>query len=149
MVLDNIDDDDVFFCLDDDIGGGIRQNKRVHRQQPLEAFLPQSPNGSILITSRNSTAARNLVGDYGNIVKVEPMVEPEALALLETRVPFSESSRGDPRALVQALEGIPLAITHDAAYIRNRERVTISIYLQLFCESEANKATLLNNTAND
>jgi len=70
LVVDNVDDDDIFFSVDDDIGGSIRQGKTKARQQPLEVFLPQSPNGTILITSRNSIAARNLVGDYGSIVEV-------------------------------------------------------------------------------
>ena len=145
LVLDNVDDDDIFFSVDDDIGGSIRQGKTKARQQPLEVFLPQSPNGTILITSRNSIAARNLVGDYGSIVEVEPMAEAEALELLQTRVPLDEASRKDASALVQALEYIPLAISHAAAYIRSRPRMTISIYLRLFQETRANQASLLDN----
>src|SRR5205085_3849922 len=108
---------DVFFRLDED----------TERRKPLESFLPQTPNGSILVTSRNSTAAMNLVGVYYNVIRVEPMNEGDALALLKTRVPFDEPFESEAKALVQALECIPLAITHAAAYIRMREpRVTIS-----------------------
>jgi hypothetical protein len=40
---------------------------------------------------------------------------------------------------VHALEGIPLAITHAAAYIKTRvSTTTISTYLELFCKSKAN-----------
>jgi tetratricopeptide (TPR) repeat protein len=145
MVLDNVDDDDVFFRVDEDVGRDAGESKRIDLQQPLEAFLPQSPNGFILVTSRNSTAARNLIGNYGSVIDVEPMTESEALALLETRVFLDEASRGDARELVQVLEGIPLAITHAASYIRNRQRITISVYVKLFRESEANRASLLNN----
>lgn len=150
IVLDNVDDDNIFFSLDNSLGEFTQENKGVSRQQPLESFIPRSLNVSVLVTSRSSTAARNLVGDFGDIIKVEPMTDSEALALLETRIPFSESSIGDAKALVQELEGIPLAITHAAAYIRNRERVTISAYLHLFRESKANQAKLLNyNDAKD
>jgi tetratricopeptide (TPR) repeat protein len=136
MILDNADDNDVFFRLDED----------TERRKPLESYLPQTPNGSILVTSRNSTAAMNLVGAYYNVIRVEPMDEGDALALLKTRVPFGEPSESEAKALVQALECIPLAITHAAAYIRMREpRVTISTYLQLFRESAANQANLLSN----
>ena len=146
MVLDNVDDD-IFFRRDEEgIGVNSGENKEADRQQPLEAFLPRCRHGSILVTSRNSTAARNLVGDYGSIIDVEPMAESEALALLETRVSLCNASRDDARALVQVLEGIPLAITHAASYIRNRQRITIPTYLQLFRESEANQASLLNNS---
>jgi hypothetical protein len=132
MILDNVDNDGVFFGDDQD-------------GRPLESFLPQVTHGTILITSRNTVAATNLVGGHGDVVQVEPMDEDEALALLHTRVPFGESSRADARALVDALEGIPLAITHAAAYIKTRaSTTTISLYLKLFRESEANQVHLLS-----
>jgi tetratricopeptide (TPR) repeat protein len=146
MILDNADDNDVFFRLDEDTERSTWANDIANSRKPLESFLPQTPNGSILVTSRNSTAAMNLVGVYYNVIRVEPMDEGDALALLKTRVPFSEPSENEAKALVQALECIPLAITHAAAYIRMREpRVTISTYLQLFRESAANQANLLSN----
>jgi tetratricopeptide (TPR) repeat protein len=132
MILDNVDDDSIFFSDDQD-------------GRPLESFLPQAAHGTILITSRNSIAATNLVGGHDDVVQVEPMGEDEALALLHTRVPFNGSSRADAKALVHALEGIPLAITHAAAYIKTRaSTTTISTYLELFRESEANQVHLLS-----
>jgi hypothetical protein len=93
----------------------------------------------ILITLRNNIAATNLVGGHGDVVQVELIGEDEALALLYTRVPFDEASRADAEALMHALEGIPLAITHAAAYIKIRAATTtISTYLELFRESEVN-----------
>ncbi|KAF9770791.1 hypothetical protein IL306_011602, partial [Fusarium sp. DS 682] len=128
MVLDNADDDEFFF----------------DHTRPLESFLAQAPNGRILITSQNRTAAMNLVGPYGRILQVEPMDEEDALALLNARVPFSESNKADAKTLVQALECIPLAITHAAAYIKARApMITMSDYLGLFRESEANQMRLL------
>jgi tetratricopeptide (TPR) repeat protein len=130
MILDNVDD--VFFNDEQD-------------GRPLKSFFPQAAHGIILITSRNNMAATNLVGEHGDVVQVEPMGEDEALALLHTRVPFGESSRADAQALVHALEGIPLAITHAAAYIKTRvSTTTISTYLKLFRESEANQVHLLS-----
>jgi hypothetical protein len=132
MILDNVDDDSVFFNDDQD-------------GKPLESFLPQAAHGTILITSRNNIAATNLIGGHGDVVQVEPMGEDEALALLHTRVPFDEASRADAKALVAALEGIPLAITHAAAYIKTRaSTTTISTYLELFRESEVNQVHLLS-----
>jgi tetratricopeptide (TPR) repeat protein len=132
MILDNVDDDGIFFSDNQD-------------GKPLESFLPQAAHGTILVTSRNTIAATNLVGGHGDVVQVEPMGEEEALALLHTRVPFGESGRADAKALVHALEGIPLAITHAAAYIKTRaSTTTISTYLELFRESEANQVHLLS-----
>jgi hypothetical protein len=54
----------------------------------------------ILITLRNRITAINLVGTYGSIVQVEPMDKEDTLALLKTRVLFSESSKADAKALI-------------------------------------------------
>jgi tetratricopeptide (TPR) repeat protein len=146
MILDNADDDDVFFRFDGDTEQIMQADNVTSRKMPLASFLPQTPNGSILVTSRNLAAAMNLVGIHDNIICVEPMDEGDALALLKTRISFSEPSESDAKALVQALDCIPLAITHAAAYIRMREpRVTISTYLKLFRESAANQTTLLSS----
>ncbi|KAI9685382.1 MAG: hypothetical protein M1822_004513 [Bathelium mastoideum] len=146
MILDNVDDDDVFFSGSEDTSGSTQTIDTAMHGKPLETFLPQTRNGMILITSRNRTAAFNLVGDYGDIVQVEPMEEEDALALLQTKVPIDESSRADATALVNALEGVPLAITHAAAYIKMRASTTsVSTYRKLFRESEANQVHLLSN----
>ena len=146
MILDNADDNDVFFRFGRDTEQITWADNVTSRKMPLASFIPQTPNGSILVTSRNLAAAMNLVGIHDNVIRVEPMDEGDALALLKTRVPFGEPSESDAKALVQALECIPLAITHAAAYIRMREpRVTISTYLKLFRESTANQANLLSS----
>jgi len=69
MVLDNADDDGIFFS--DDI---------TNERGPLVGFLPQAAHGSILITSRNGLAARNLVGRDGHVIPVQPMNETESLS---------------------------------------------------------------------
>ena len=142
MILDNVDDGSVFLGSNN----AMPPNKQaIDTQPPLEIFLPQSQNGSILITSRNSTAASNLVDTFGKIVSVEPMQEEDSVDLLKTKIPAEKCSEGDLKALSQALEGIPLAITQAAAYIRSRPRVTVSKYLNLLQESDTNLATLLDN----
>ncbi|GAM34005.1 hypothetical protein TCE0_014r01313 [Talaromyces pinophilus] len=139
MVLDNADNDKIFFL-----------NNNVKGQAPLVTFLPQVPHGSILITSRNDQAARNLVGD-GQVIKVERMNEKESLTLLRARNPSSQSTDGiveDEKALVKALEHLPLAITQAGSYIASRSpRVTISRYLELFHESESNQIYFLEHEA--
>jgi hypothetical protein len=139
ILLDNADNDDDWFrprpTLDN-----FRQ-----RQRPLEMFLPQSSNGTILITSRSSTAARKLLDDYGKPIYVERMLERDALALLNQKISSKESKEEDARALVHALEGIPLAITQVAAYIKSRDRFDVSKYLQVFQENETNMIILMTN----
>ncbi|KFZ20076.1 hypothetical protein V501_00302 [Pseudogymnoascus sp. VKM F-4519 (FW-2642)] len=118
MVLDNVDDGSVFFENNDVVRGVSPHDQATNLQPPLETFLPQSRNGSILITSRNSTAANNLVDTFGKFIPVEPMEEKDSVELLKTKIPADNVSEADLKELAQALEGIPLAITHAAAYIR-------------------------------
>ncbi|KAJ5751290.1 hypothetical protein N7533_008318 [Penicillium manginii] len=137
MVLDNADDDGIFFS-----------DNTSDERRPLVSFLPQAAHASMLITSRNGLAARNLVGNDGHVIEVQPMSEEESLALLQTRIPGPQSGETgeDEKALVQALEYIPLAITQAGSYITNRfSRVTVSRYLQLFRESESNQTHLLQH----
>ncbi|KAJ5660387.1 hypothetical protein N7507_006838 [Penicillium longicatenatum] len=135
MVLDNADDDGIFFS-----GGN-----ESHERGPLVNFLPQAAHGSILVTSRNGLAARNLVGSDGHVIDVQPMNEEESLALLRARIPAPHLGE-DTKALVQALEYIPLAITQAGSYITSgSSRVTVSRYLRLFRENESNQTHLLQH----
>ncbi|KAJ5600860.1 hypothetical protein N7450_001927 [Penicillium hetheringtonii] len=135
MILDNVDDDDIFFSGDESDERG-----------PLAKFLPQAMHGSILITSRNSLAAANLAGGKSNILEIHPMSEEESIDLLRTRIPVSQQADTgeDEKTLVRALEYIPLAISQAGSYIAHRSsRITVSRYLQLFYQSESNQAHLL------
>ncbi|KAL4984572.1 hypothetical protein BDW68DRAFT_190372 [Aspergillus falconensis] len=133
MVLDNADDDTMVFDADD-----------PNSQGPLVKFLPQVAHGLILITSRNRLAAVSLVGNQSNIIDILPMDEEESLALLRIKIPISQQAVEDERALVQALEYIPLAIIQAGSYIASRTtRFTVARYLHLFQESESKQTHLL------
>jgi hypothetical protein len=83
MVLDNADNDQIFFRRDDADG-----------RAPLVSFLPQATHGSVLVTSRNRLAARNLVGTDGKVIDVQPMNKDESLALHRRALEGSEKVLG-------------------------------------------------------
>ncbi|KFY40005.1 hypothetical protein V495_05647 [Pseudogymnoascus sp. VKM F-4514 (FW-929)] len=143
IILDNADDSQVLHSTGVDSDGVPLKTEALHETAPLASFLPQSSNGRILVTSRDLVAALNLVGT-GNVFRVEPMVEKEALMLLRTRITIGKAFEDDAKALVKRLGYIPLAITHAAAYIEVRAQ-TVTTYLELFRESEENQAHLLSN----
>ena len=125
MILDNADDLSVFFNT-----SRGRQPSEVDGTLPaaefLSDFLPQSHNGSILVTSRNWDAAFRLTGSHADIIKVEPMDKSRALALLQKKL-GSFPDEEDALKLLQSLDYIPLAITQAAAYIKQRApRSTVS-----------------------
>ena len=115
----------------------------------LIELLPESANGSILITSRSREAAFELVGDDDNIILIEPMDKSHALMLFRKKLQ-DDSDDEEILDLLHHLDYIPLAISQAAAYIRQRApRMTVSKYLKDFQRSEKDRANLLNITIRD
>ena len=139
MVLDSADDIDVFYGEAASTGDG----------RPLASYLPQSRNGSILVTTRNKDLAFRLVGNHCDIISVGPMTEEDALLLLEKRL-GSLSDVEVATDLVRALDLIPLPISQAAAYIQARApRSSLEKYLVDFRASERKRARLLGHDAGD
>ncbi|KAK7182532.1 hypothetical protein DPSP01_014270 [Paraphaeosphaeria sporulosa] len=109
----------------------------------MSAYLPQSRNGAILVTSRSKDVATRLVGGYNKTREVLAMDESEGLQLLRNKLgdPPNEDSAVE---LLRALDGIPLAITQAAAYINRRARITIARYLDDFRKNDRKRERLLN-----
>jgi tetratricopeptide (TPR) repeat protein len=138
MVLDNVDNVEVFY-----------PQPSHGPSSSLAAYLPQSHNGSILITSRSRDAAAKLTGSYKNVKEVQAMDTGQALRLLRNKLEgsFNEDGAAD---LLDALNHIPLAITQAAAYINRRgPRATISSYVDEFRKNDRKKVNLLNRDAGD
>ena len=146
MVVDNADDSSVFFRNRSQTRGADSLDQSV---EPLSNFLPQSPNGSILITSRSRDVAYRLTGSYACIMEVQPMDEGEALALLRKKLSF-DTDKENAVKLLHALNCMPLAITQAAACIGQRApRMTISRYLDEVCRSDYDRARLLKKDVGD
>ena len=146
LVLDNADEATVLFethatgqkAQDCGIRSGLTQS--------LLAYLPQSRNGSILITSRTKSVALRLAEER-DIIPVEPMDDTHALALLEKKL-GEQMDRDDTAELAAALEFMPLAIVQAAAYIRQRvPRYSVRQYIKEFYKNDKRKTSLLNHEA--
>jgi tetratricopeptide (TPR) repeat protein len=154
MIIDNADDVGVFTSsshLSTDILRNVSGGRTSEGTTPryLLEFLPQSPNGSILITSRSRDAAFRLAGSYTDIIRVDPMNGERALVLLRNKLRYSFEP-DDAAELIEALDYMPLAITQAAAYIGQRApRITVSKYLQNFRNGERDQAALLSNDMGD
>jgi hypothetical protein len=115
----------------------------------LLELLPQSPNGSILITSQSWDVAFRLTGNYADIIRVQPIDQAHALALLRNKLSRS-FEQGDAAALVKALNYMPLAIAQAAAYIGQRApRAIVSRYLQDLRKGNQDRAILLEMDIKD
>ena len=139
MVLDSVDDGDVFF----------RTKGETEDARPLATWLPQSRNGSIVITTRDQGVAVRLTGRHQDTISVGPMEEKDAITLLEKRL-GQHPDRRVAADLIQALDRVPLAISQAAAYILERgQQTSISRYLADFRASERKKTKLLAHDGGD
>jgi tetratricopeptide (TPR) repeat protein len=146
LVLDNVDDAQFLLSGEaDGHGQGQTTTAQVIRK-PLREYLPHCERGSILVTTRNKEAARNLV-EQRDIISVEPMDEAQALALFKKKLGVEEDD-GDIVELAAALEYMPLALVQAAAYIwQSAPRCSVAQYLKEFRRSESEKTSLLDHEA--
>jgi hypothetical protein len=143
LVLDNVDD--ARFLLDSHLDTQGKAGSPVGTAlRPLRDYLPQSPSGSILITSRSKDAALKLV-EQRDLISVEPMDKGNALALFKKKLGEPNDSK-DIAELAAALEYMPLAIVQAAAYISDPDRqCSAQLYLKEFQKSDHKKQSLLNH----
>jgi tetratricopeptide (TPR) repeat protein len=145
VIVDNADDSSIFYNRPQHDGADSLDQS----VEPLSDFLPQSPNGSILFTSRSRDVARRLTGSDACLLVVQPMDENQALALLHTKFSF-DADKHDAIELLQALDCMPLAITQAAAYIEQRApRMTISRYIDEIRKTDHDRARLLTKDVGD
>ncbi|KAK4139093.1 P-loop containing nucleoside triphosphate hydrolase protein, partial [Dichotomopilus funicola] len=146
VVLDSADDRDVFYNVDHAHGA---TNSDARDRRPFATYLPQSRNGSIIITTRNKDLAFRLTGRRQNMIDIGPMAQADALTLLEKKLgsPANPDVAAD---LVEALDLVPLAISQAAAYIQARApRSSAEKYLAEFRENERRRARLLGYDGGD
>ncbi|KAI0184815.1 hypothetical protein EV127DRAFT_504239 [Xylaria flabelliformis] len=146
MVLDSADDINVFYDISQD---GKQSTPTGEEANALWTYLPQSSNGSMIITTRNKDLAFRLTGHHSHVIDVGPMDHTDALALLKTKSgpQFDEVSGIE---LVEVLEHMPLAIGQAAAYIQQRApRTSVEKYLKEFRQNEQKQLSLLNYDGGD
>jgi tetratricopeptide (TPR) repeat protein len=147
MILDNVDDIDVLYRTE----RSDMDDSSTAATTPLATYIPQSRNGSILITSRSKDAAARLTGGYRNIMEVNAMDTSQGLQLLRNKlVNDAETDNEIANTLLDELGHIPLAIIQATAYINRRApRMTIASYLDEFKRNDKKKESLLNWNAED
>ncbi|KAJ6003892.1 hypothetical protein N7540_013174 [Penicillium herquei] len=137
-ILDNADDYE-FLC-----SRPAASNRA--RTKPLLEYIPRSPNGTLIITSRSRETALKMVSRK-DMIEVKPMEKSEALELLQKKLEQPEEDQ-DSQKLVEELEFMPLAIVQAASYIRNRApRCSVSQYLRDFQASDREATKLLEREA--
>ncbi|KEY74789.1 hypothetical protein S7711_09922 [Stachybotrys chartarum IBT 7711] len=153
LILDNLDNASFLTSPSGGSGGGSGSGSDSQAgeaentgSRPLLSYIPHCQHGSILVTSRNRSAASELV-EEADIVEVEPMNVKDAVILFGRKFhrPISNDAFELVTTLVASLEYMPLAIVQAAAYISQRwPRCSFKQYLDDYQASDRKKAGLLS-----
>ena len=141
MVLDSADDLDLFFknSLKTDSDGADTH---------LSRFIPRSPIGTVIITTRDRRVAERITDRQSPIV-VFPMSSTEGEELLRSKLPEEfEVDQSDARDLVVALGNLPLAISQAAAFITEYS-MDVREYLGAFKSDVSEVQDLLSQDLGD
>ena len=142
LVIDNADDATTFFA---NKSGGTAQEREDSKS--LARYLPQSPKGSILVTTRDKRVGERLAGREKPI-EVLPMSASDSIDLLRSRISEDDWSDADAVRLIEELAYLPLAITQAAAFI-SENGLTVSEYLELLDTGDADLKDLLSEDLED
>jgi tetratricopeptide (TPR) repeat protein len=146
LVLDNLDDDSVLSTPQAAVSRARSTGNEGQFRRKLSAYLPQSQNGTILITTRTRSVAIKLV-ERRDIIPIDPMTDIDALVLLQKKVDESTNQQ-DLEDLVSLLEFMPLAIVQAAAYIQQKgTRYSVRRYIEAFQKNERHQINLLKYEA--
>ncbi|KAJ5372537.1 Tetratricopeptide-like helical [Penicillium concentricum] len=144
-ILDNVDDDQLLRSFTAPEKGDSTRSQ-TNAAKPLLEYIPRSPNGYVIITSRSREVALKMV-DHKGLIEVEPMENSESLELLRRTLELPTENQACQQ-LVNALEFMPLAIVQAASYIRNRApRYSVSQYLKDFQKNDREAIKLLKKEA--
>ena len=143
MVLDNVDDMETFFTATSEIPSTTGRKHAF-----LSAYLPKSPKGKIMITTRDTRVGERLT-DRKKCIMVPLPQEKDAKILLRSKL--SEAFNwvdADALSLVKTLDCLPLAITQAAAFV-NENYCTLQDYIEMLQASESDQIELLNEDLYD
>lgn len=134
LILDNGDDTDLVLGTPDNPGG-------------LEKYLPNRPDGRILFTARSREIATAV--SECDFIELEQMNGEEARSVLEKSVQRKELLHDTAiEELLRELNCLPLAIVQAAAYF-NRNRMSVSRYLELLGGTEQGTVSLMSREFRD
>ncbi|KAK0379361.1 hypothetical protein CLIM01_03287 [Colletotrichum limetticola] len=134
LIIDNADDKETFFTDSGEDGVGI-DVPGLASEGGLGHFIPDCLHGSILITTRDmQTGLRMTAGTPP--IKVDEMIDPEAVQLLQSLLPNHKFSSSEAITLASRLEHLPLALAQAASFIL-KNFLSINDYVQILDKSDS------------
>lgn len=135
LIIDNLDDTELLSVSE--------------KHRGIGEYLPFSPKGSILLTTRNHEITSQLDISLDHTYSINEMSEDEALKMLATALKPKQIQDGEStRALLVSFSYLPLAIKQAIAYM-SRTGVSTKSYLENYRRSDSNRIRLLSQHFED
>jgi len=128
MIVDNVDDRITFF------------EDQSYKGKSLCEYIPQTPRGAIMYTTRNREIGVDLDSDRDPI-EVPSMNVEDGRSLLGPKI-RAQSTQDEQIELLEELVYLPLAITQAVAFMIKR-RKTVRQYLESYRQSDSTRIRLL------
>jgi hypothetical protein len=138
LIMDNADDFELFYKRADESSQSCA----------LYKYLPFSPLGAILFTTRDSEAASRYAGS--KVITIEEMDDTESRELLKTGLQNQQlvEDKDNTSKLLNLLVNLPLAIMQAVAFL-NAKGATIAEYLRIYEGSNDSVIKLLSKDFED
>jgi len=138
MIIDNADEASLFSSKAE-----LSRDKTGTNQSILE-YLPESPHGSILITTRNRAAGVKLTRNrLSELIEVNTMTEDESSRLIRSTLSDNIPTDEEIREISVLLDHLPLALAQATAFMQENV-LTISEYIELYKDSDETQMDLLS-----
>ncbi|KAM5371215.1 hypothetical protein ACJZ2D_008135 [Fusarium nematophilum] len=133
MIIDSADDIGVFF----------EKTPNEPYRDNMAQYIPSSPNGAVLFTTRTKEAAVDLAPPGRYLFHVAEPSNEECVELMQRRLPPGDYPVKDLAALSEHLGRLPLALSQATAYLQKKS-LSVSEYLEKLRErsDEANAKLL-------
>ena len=140
LIVDNADEASLFTPK-----GELSQNKSKAGAEPsILEYLPESPRGSILITTRNRAAGVRFTKSRAtDLVEVQTMTEEESSCLIKSTLTDHIPTDSETHELAGLLCHLPLALAQAAAFMQENI-LTVNEYIELYKDSDETQMDLLS-----
>lgn len=142
LIIDNADDASLFTSR----GELSRSKSKTGTGQSVLEYLPESPHGSILITTRDRAAGVKFTRTRADdLVEVNIMTPEEADSLIRSALTSDTSTDVEILQLAGLLGHFPLALAQAAAFM-HENMVSASEYIELYNDSDETQMDLLSES---
>ncbi|PYH36551.1 kinesin [Aspergillus neoniger CBS 115656] len=143
LIIDNADEASLFTSDGRQGQKTSTSDKQLQEDSSIVQFLPDSPYGSILITTRNRAAGVKFVRGIGrNMLEVDTMTKEESRCLIKSALSGNYPTESDMDELAEMLDYLPLAIMQAASFMEENV-LTVNEYIKLHNDSDETKMSLL------